>query len=295
VSSVPHVVWLRAFEAAARHNSFSAAADELNLTPAAVSQQVKLLEQHLEVQLFTRHARGVVLTDIGHSYAQPISRSFADMHEATNELFDPGHRREIRIHASISYAALVLAPQIARFNTLHPDIDVQLTTAVWTSPADVGAIDLEIRYGHGDWKEPDIRHLGHRHAHVVCHPQVAEALGQELTYSRLAEQAIKIMGSESDWRRMAEHFHLDLPQTRLATRVDSSLMALQLAAGGTGAALVADCFTGRYTEQGLLTSPFSYRLPLQRSFFLVVHEGAGSRREVVRFCDWLAGQHRHQT
>ena len=289
---IPHVTWLKAFEAAARNGSFSAAAEELHLTPAAVSQQIKLLEQHLEVQLFTRHARGVVLTDMGHSYAQPIQKSFADMHDATVGLFNIGKKREVRVHASISYAALVLAPRIPEFNRLHPDIDIQLTTAVWTDACNVDALDVEIRYGHGDWPERDIRHLGHRYAHVVCHPEFSASFGKGLSFSALAEHAVQIIGSETDWRQMAEHFDLDLPKVKGRTRADSSLMALQIASGGTGAALVAECFTGDYIEKGFLTSPFEHRFPLTRSFFLVVHDKAADRKEIDQFCEWLSDQFR---
>ena len=289
---LPHVTWLRAFDAAARHSSFSAAADELTLTPAAVSQQIKLLEQHLGVQLFTRLPRGVALTDIGHAYAQPIRKSFAEMQGATEGLFATNRKRLVRVHASISYAALVLAPQIAAFRQSNPDIDVRLTTAVWTEHLADGPIDVEIRYGQGDWAERDIRHLGHRFAHVVCHPRTASALGNDLSFAALAADAVQIIGSEPDWTQMAEHFGLESPPVIGGTRVDSSLIALQTIAGGSGAAIISEGFTRRYIEQGLLVSPLEYRLPLSRSFFLILHENGQKRREVRQFCDWLLDHHR---
>ena len=293
MASLPHVTWLRAFDAAARHSSFSAAADELGLTPAAVSQQIKSLEQQLGAALFTRQPRGVSLTDIGHAYAQPIRKSFADMHHTTDGLFKTNTKRGLRVHASISYATLVLAPQIHAFQQLNPDINVQLTTAVWTDTTDEDAMDVEIRFGHGDWNETDIRHLGHRFAHVVCHPALAASLGPRLTFGALAEHAVQIIGSEADWPQMAEHFDLEMPSPVMGgSKADSSLMALQMAAGGAGAALVSECFSERYIDQGVLLSPFEYRFPLPRSFFLVVHDKATKRREVGQFCDWLLAQQR---
>lgn len=290
---LPHVTWLRAFESAARNSSFSATAEELSLTPAAVSQQIKLLEKHLGVPLFTRLPRGVALTDMGHAYAQPILKSFAEMREATNGLFGTKTNRTVHVRASISYAALALAPQLGAFRQIHPDIDVRLTTAVWTDRKDDDAIDAEIRYGHGDWAEQDIRHLGPRFAQVVCHPEFAASFGDKLSFQALAMHAVQIIGSELDWPRMSEHFGLDCPPVVGGTQADSSLIALQIIAGGTGAAIVAESFTRRYVEQRLLVSPFEYRFPLPRSFFLVLHDSAKKRREVGYFCDWLSEQHRN--
>ena len=89
------------------------------------------------------------------------------------------------------------------------------------------------------------------------------------------------------------HFGLDCPPVVGGTQADSSLIALQIIAGGTGAAIVAESFTRRYVEQRLLVSPFEYRFPLPRSFFLVLHDSAKKRREVGYFCDWLSEQHRN--
>ncbi|MFT4794504.1 MAG: LysR family glycine cleavage system transcriptional activator [Dinoroseobacter sp.] len=292
MSKLPHMTWLRAFEAAARSSSFSAAAAELNLTPAAVSQQIKLLEKHLGEPLFRRLPRGVALTDIGHAYAQPVRKAFSEMQGATTGLFGSSKSRTVHVRASISYAALVLAPQLDAFHQAHPDIDLRLTTAVWSDRIEDDAIDVEIRYGHGDWAEQDIRHLGHRFADLVCHPQLVRSLGDALSFQAMAAHAVQIIGSETDWDQMAAHFGLDALPTLGKTKADSSLIALQIIAGGGGAAIVSESFTARYIEQGLLVSPFACRIPLSRSFFLIVHNNAKPRSEVGHFCDWLAQKHR---
>ncbi|MDA5095571.1 LysR family transcriptional regulator [Aliiroseovarius sp. KMU-50] len=298
MTALPHVTWLRAFEAAARNSSFSAAAEELNLTPAAISQQVRLLEQHLGVQLFTRLPRGVALTDIGHAYAQPLRRSFAEMAEATETLFATPSRRPLKVRASISYAALVLAPKLANFRRASPEVDLQLTTAVWTDRIEDDSIDVEIRYGFGDWAERDIRHLGHRHAELVCSPDLAAELGPDATLQDFAPHAVQIIGSEGDWPRLAAQRGETLPPMTKAMKADSSLIALEVLAGGEvpgGAAIVSEEFSRRYVAQGLLTSPLPDRLPLPRSFFLVVPDGAEDRRELRLFCDWLMLLHREGT
>lgn len=293
--TLPHVTWIRAFESAARSSSFSAAAEELNLTPAAVSQQIKLLEQHLGVLLFTRLPRGVALTDIGHAYAQPIRRSFTEMQAATDSLFSSKRKRTLRVHASISYAALVLSPQLWSFHRAFPDIDLQVTTAVWTDRIEDEAIDVEIRYGYGDWAERDIRHLGHQFAEVVCHPNLADLNGDGPSFQTLAAQAVQIIGSESDWSQMAVKSGQDLPPVVGAMKADSSLIALQIVSAGTGAAIVSEDFSRRYIQQGQLVSPFDDRLPLSRSFYMVVQDKARERHEVDHFCDWLFERHKEMS
>lgn len=130
MADLPHVAWLKAFDATARHSSFSATAAGLNLTPAGIRQQIRLLENHLNTHVFERRPRGVVLTDIGQAYAQPIRNSFIDMAAATDGLFGAKTKRTVKVRASISRAALLITPQLDKFHQLHPDIFVRLTTSI---------------------------------------------------------------------------------------------------------------------------------------------------------------------
>ena len=288
MTQLPHVIWLRAFEAAARHRSFSAAAEELALTPAAVSQQVRLLEQHLHVQLFHRLPRGVELTDLGQAYAQPIRKSFRDMQTATEGLFRVPRRKTLRVRASISYAALVLAPQLSAFRALNPDIDIQLSTAVWSDRMDDASIDLDIRYGTGDWPETRVWSLGQERAVVVCHPDHASSFDEGPTIAALAaSDIVQVVGSEADWERLSARFELDLPAPAQRIKADSSLIALQMLASGQGAAIIMRRFAQRYLEQGLLISPLPYVLPLEQGFYLVAREDTKHSAEIERFREWL--------
>ncbi|MFO7759769.1 MAG: LysR substrate-binding domain-containing protein [Roseovarius sp.] len=288
MTRLPHVIWLRAFEAAARHSSFSAAADELALTPAAVSQQVRMLEQHLRVQLFHRLPRGVALTDMGQAYAQPIRKSFRDMHAATDGLFHVPRRKTLRVRASISYAALVLAPNLRDFHALHPDIDIQLSTAVWSDRMDGASIDLDIRYGTGDWPESQIWSLGIERATVVCHPDYAASFEDGPTIEALAAgDVVQVTGSEVDWDRLSARFDLALPVPANRIKADSSLIALQMLASGLGSAIIMRRFAQRYVDQGLLVSPLPYELPMDKGFYLIAREDTRRAAEIDRFRHWL--------
>lgn len=288
MTQLPHVTWLRAFEAAARHSSFSAAADELALTPAAVSQQIRLLEQHLRVQLFHRLPRGVELTDLGQAYAQPIRRAFHDMQAATDGLFTVPRRKTLRVRASISYAALVLAPRLTGFRALNPDIDIRLSTAVWSDRMDDASIDLDIRFGTGDWPERQIWSLGSERASVVCHPDFAAGFEGGPTIAALAAaDVVQVTGSERDWDRLSARYNLDLPPPAQRIKADSSLIALQMLASGQGSAIIMRRFAQRYLDQGLLVSPLPYDLPLDQGFYLIAREDSQRAAEIQRFSAWL--------
>ncbi|MCP9481244.1 LysR substrate-binding domain-containing protein [Shimia sp. CNT1-13L.2] len=288
MADLPHVTWLRAFDAAARHSSFSSAADELGLTPAAVSQQIKHLESRLNAQLFKRLPRGVALTDVGHAYAQEIRKSFEEMALATNGLFGAKRKRVVRVRASISSAALVIAPQLALFKAAHPDIHVQMTTSIWTDRFDDEGLDVDIRFGQGNWGEARILHLGHESAIPVCRADYAAGFGQTPAIEDLASsEVVQIIGSETDWGRLAELHGLDLKPTTDWLKADSSLMALQTVSAGRGVTMVLESFARPYLERGDLVAPTEYKLPKRRSHYLVLNDRKGPRDEVRLFCNWV--------
>lgn len=296
MTDLPHVTWLKAFDAAARHSSFATAAAELGLTPAAVSQQIRLLEKHLDAQLFKRLPRGVILTDQGQAYAQTIAKSFADMAQATQGLFGKQRQRLVRVRASISCAALVLAPRLADFRAAHPDIKVQLTTSVWADRFDEEHLDVDIRFGLGNWQETEILHLGHESAVPVCRPDYAADLAHKagqaddprsLIQHMARAEVVQIIGSETDWGNLSDLNQLDLHPRMDWLRADSSLIALQTVAAGQGVTMVLESFARPYLDTGILVAPTPYKLPKRRSHYLVLNEGAGRREEVRSFCHWV--------
>lgn len=289
IVKAPHVTWLRAFEASARHNSFSAAAEELNLTAAAVSQQIRLLEKQLGVRLFDRLPRGVALTDIGQAYALPVRKSFADLQLATEGLFARPQRRVLRVRASISWAALVLAPRMAEFRQLRPDIDLRLSTFVWADRFEMDNSDVDIRWGYGDWTDGAAERIVHEYAILVCHPADAVRLGSGLSVPDFAGTCVHlVVGFETEWQRLSEHFNLVLPARLHTARYDSSLLAVLAMISGGGAMILLESFARPFLKSGQLVAPFSYRLPMNDAHYLVRPEVAGKREDVETFCRWVS-------
>jgi len=283
---LPHVTWLRTFEAASRHSSFAGAADELRLTPAAVSQQIKLLEESLEVKLFKRLPKGVVLTDIGQAYAQPVRASFLDLQTATEGLFHPKVKATLRVRASISFGVLVLAPRMHEFRALHPEIDIIMSTTVWSDRMGDATIDVDIRYGSGDWPEQDIWSLGEGRSTIICNPSDAARFRQDASLLQDV-QTVPIIGSENDWALMFQELGLDCHVPAPWLPVDSSLLALESIASGQGAAIVNKMFSRSYIARGSLAEPFTQTLKSRNNFYMVARPDQKKQHEISLFYDWL--------
>src|ERR1700739_4808596 len=149
---LPTLTWLRAFEAAPRPSSFTAAAAELRLTSGAISYQIRALEAHLGFALFERLPRGVRLTAMGVAYLPPVRRAFEQLADSTVGLFGGQERGQITVHAPVSLASLWLAPKLPSFVGAFPSIDVRLSSVIWDNPGPDESTDLEIRYGSGHWR-----------------------------------------------------------------------------------------------------------------------------------------------
>ncbi|SOH94331.1 LysR family transcriptional regulator, glycine cleavage system transcriptional activator [Monaibacterium marinum] len=288
---LPHVTWLRSFEAAARHSSFSSAADELNLTPAAVSQQIRLLEHHLGVQLFKRLAKGVELTDIGQAYALPIRKSFLEMQSATDGLFSTKRKSPIRIRASISFAALILAPRLNAFRRQHPEVEIELSTTVWSDRMSDATIDLDIRFGTGDWPEHNIHLLQIEPSTIICHPDYAAQFADKPPAQAIRDASIvQIVGSETDWDLATAQYDPNQPRPKHWMKADSSLVALQIIGSGHGCTIVTRSFAKHELADGRLVAPLPLQLPAIKNFFLVERDDLGQRDDVRAFIDWICAE-----
>ena len=161
MSRLPPLNALRAFETSARLGSFTRAADELHVTQAAVSQQVKQLEQHLGSPLFIREAKGLRLTEVGRSYLPALTQAFHTLRNSTDELFGERGRTQLSVRASNSFAEHFLAPRLQRFLADYLCFRVRISSSPWTAFAEESNVDVEICNGYGDWS--DRQEIGRAH------------------------------------------------------------------------------------------------------------------------------------
>lgn len=232
---LPPLEWLRAFEAAARRENFTTAANELHLTQAAVSQQIRKLESHLGVVLFRRLPRGVQLTAEGLAYLPHVQSSFGALARSTQDLFGSADGSVVSIAAPISFATLWLVPKLALFRAAFPMTRVSLSSVY--RPADYETIgaDLEVRFGTGVWDGKATRHLETEALVPVCRPELLSQ-APEGDWSQLP-----ILGMSgpregwSDWAALAGAIYPGPP----GLVFDSFILALEATKDGAGVLLAS--------------------------------------------------------
>jgi DNA-binding transcriptional LysR family regulator len=233
----PPLQWLPTFEAAARLLSFSKAAEELQVTPAAVSQQIRQLETHLGLQLFLRSARQVALTDAGRQFAALASELLTQYRQGHADLLHHHTRPVLRLSMTPLVAQELLIPRLAAFQARHPDVSVSLDGRMDLVDFDREPIDAAIRVGQGPWPGLQAWPLCQCVAAIVAAPSVLQRHPIRSLNDLANHTLIHPRQSQLDWQTAANHLGLEaLP--RLADLVlESDLSAMKAAEQGLGLAL----------------------------------------------------------
>ncbi|MGR3365315.1 MAG: LysR family transcriptional regulator [Maritimibacter harenae] len=268
---LPPLEWIRAFEAAARLGSFTAAADEAGLTQAAVSQRIGQLERRLGVALFHRQARAIRLTVEGEAWLPHVRVALDGLRASTEAVFGTGHRR-LTISASQSVIELWLLPRLERLATLtQADISVQtLVVGAHDAPEDDV---IRIRYGTGDWPHAYRARLYDEEMIPVAAPALAAREEAWTTLPRIA-----CSGPRPGWNAWAATFGIPTtPVPRL--RFDTHLSALGAAKAGLGVFLASRPLCTAALEEGTLVRLDPETLPHHESYWMLAGPKALSRRQ----------------
>lgn len=287
--SFPHLLWIRTFEACARHLSFARAAQELGLTPAAVGQHIKHLESQLGSQLFERLPRGIRLTPIGRTYSPIVTGLLDDFSAGTVALFGLQGARSITLRCVSSFASLRLPGVLHEFALAWPDISVQVQASVWNDDLDASHVDLEVRYGNGLWPDHDVLPLAEGLSYPLCPPGTNFGDDPEQALLALAKSApIQILGMENLWRKLALQLGWpDLDQHSRCT-VDSSAIALELVAAGGGCAIIDAQLCRLHLERGLVVRPPDITLRHEHKHYILIPRTSHTTRpEVIILRDWI--------
>lgn len=258
---LPPLAALRAFEAAARHLSFRLAAEELSVTPTAVSHQIRQLESLLGVALFERQARKVVLTPEGRSLFPALREGFDRMAAAIAPLMAPRRRRILTVSATPAFVARLLVPRLAAFQAAHPGIDLRLHAS--TRPVDfaVQQIDAAIRYGQGPYRGLCHEPLLPTRFAPMCSPALKLRRPADLARHPLLhfqwQPAFREPPDWNAWRRVAAQHALDVG--RGVTFTDET-HAIDAAIAGQGVALLNTALVGDALACGTLVRPFGPEL-----------------------------------
>jgi len=249
---------LRAFEASARHLSFTRAGLELNVTQAAVSQQVRLLEDQLGLVLFTRLPRGLALTDEGLALLPVLSRSF-DQIESLLQQFEDGHYHEVlSISVVGTFAVGWLLPRLSAFAELYPYIDLRIMTHNNVVNLAAEGVDFAIRFGEGMWPLADNTPLFSAAHTVLCSEKVANRLIEPMD---LKEQNLMRSYRKDEWEKWQIAAKLD-PWRVKGPVFDSSRLMVEAALLTDGVALVPSCMFEHELRAGILVQPFDISVTL---------------------------------
>jgi LysR family transcriptional regulator, glycine cleavage system transcriptional activator len=285
---LPPLTWLRAFEAAARHMSFTDAAEELHLTQAAVSKQVKLLEQTLREPLFLRRARSLALTRAGEAYLPKVQDAFDRLGAGTAEVFGTRRAEMLTVRVQVGFAVNWLAPRLPGFLDAHPRVPLRIVSSVWAEEVEAGRHDLDIQYGTGHWPGFRVDPLVAESLQPVCRADVAARLAAPADLAR--ERLLHVVGYQQGWATW-----LDAAGTRgvnagSGVHFDTSLMALEVAAQGGGVALGRRSMADKEVAQGRLVRPFALAVPVAEGFHLISPEEGMAHPDSHVFRAWLLGQ-----
>ena len=284
---LPSLNALRVFEAAARHLSFTRAAEELNVTQAAVSHQIKGLETHLGLKLFRRLNRALLLTDQGQAYFPPVRDALDVLAEATGRLEARDAGGTLTVSTLTSFAANWLVPRLRRFRTLCPDVDVHISTTDDVVDFGRDSVDMAVRYGGGVWRGLDAVRLMTEEVFPVCSPSLLEDGLPLLSPADLGHYTLLHDEMREDWRMWlmaAGADHLD------ATRgpgFQHSNLVVQAAVAGEGVALVRSVLVADDLAAGRLVKPFDISLPAEFAYYVVCPEANAKRPKIEAFRNWL--------
>lgn len=292
---IPPLNALRAFEVAARHLSLVRAADELCVTPAAISHQIKGLEDYLRVPLFKRMKRRVVLTEQGQLILPELKQAFVLIERAMANLAKAESRDVLTVSATPAFAAKWLLPRIHLFRERHPEIDVRLDATNDVANLERGEVDVAIRFGTGDYPSLESRPLRPgiaENVQPVCSPSLLKGehpLKQpaDLRYHTLLhDETVTGTGVLPSWKAWLTSAGVDSVPANRGLHFNNSVLAIDAAINGQGVALGCSFVVADDLAAGRLVRPFHTAYDLEHNYYVVHRRGAAGDK-VEKFYLWL--------
>jgi LysR family transcriptional regulator, glycine cleavage system transcriptional activator len=287
-SLLPPLAWLRAFEVSARHLSFTSAAEELGLSQAAVSKQIKLLELKVGEPLFHRFPRSLGLTKAGEAFLPKVQDAFERLAAGTAEVFGPRRNDVLTVRAAVGFAVNWLAPRLPDFLHKHPSIALRLVSSIWNEDEGSDAFDLDIRYGDGRWPGLMSERLTHEKLQPVCSSKLLEGPNPLRKPADLERhRLIHVLGYKEGWALWLKSADVSGLGDGAVLQCDTSLMAFELAAQGVGVALGRSSMLGHYLVDGRLVAPFTLAVPVEEGFHLISKYNLQNGSPTQVFREWL--------
>ena len=285
MTKLPPLNSLRAFDAAGRRLSFRSAADELGVTQGAVAQQVRQLEEHLDVALFERVPKGLTFTSVGRSFHNRIARAFADLRSATAEL--KPEPSKVLISVTPTFAAKWLIPNLPNFAAAHPNIDLRIMATEKVSSFHSDGIDLAVRQGSPPFGASlDTKLLFKQSLIAVAAPKFA-ARGDPLLDPETLTKQPKVHDTHDQWPNYLAHFGVQDKSPR-HLRLSQTSLAVDAAIAGQGVALVSRFLVAHDLEAGRLVEVGAAWDVGGNDFYVLMPRTVKNNEAVVKVMTWLA-------
>jgi LysR family glycine cleavage system transcriptional activator len=297
---LPPLNALRAFEAAARHLNFSRAADELSVTPGAVSQQIQNLEDYVGAALFKRTPKGLLLTDAAQTALPALREAFDRLAEAASLLTAAVDGRRLTLTAPPSFAAKWLVPRLGAFERAHPQVDVWLSAGMELVDLTAGEVDIAIRYGGGRYPGLEVRRLMNESVIPVASPAILDetplaAPGDLAAHTLLHDGSPEVDDSCPDWPMWLAARGLKAIDGQRGPRFNQSSLVIEAAVNGRGVALAKRTLAQADLEAGRLVAPLQIATAVDFAYYLVHPKAKGRLPQVKAFTAWIEAEaHAHE-
>ncbi len=292
---------LRAFDAAARHMSFKMAADDLSVTPAAISQQIRSLEDFLGVELFRRSNRSLILTEAAQLSLAPLKEAFDRMEEAVDIIADTKHTNVIKVSVSPSFASKWLVPRLASYYERRPQAIVKISASMSLTDFSADDVDLAIRYGAGDYPGLHAEEILRETVFPVCSPDLLASnkpLSEPadlLAHTLIHDDSFSDDDTAPNWPMWLKAAGIAVVDGLPAIHFNTHSLAIEAAVMGRGVALARSAIAAEDLKAGRLVKPFGEEMPVAFAHYIVCPADKLKSERIQDFTDWLNDEAKRDT
>jgi LysR family glycine cleavage system transcriptional activator len=284
---LPPLNALKAFETAARHESFTRAAEELCVTQGAVSHQVKALESVLGVKLFNRERQRLVITEAGREYLAVVRDAFDRIALGTERLTQRQRSGVLTVSTSPDFAAKWLIHRLGRFAEVHPDIHLRISATMHHVDFAREDVDIAVRHGDGNWTGLDVVRLCSEELHAVCSPGLVSGWNRRVEPSDVLRFPLLHLDDHGDWTRWLEAAGVPATGISHGPVLNRASMVIDAAINGQGVGLARTTLAAWDLINQRLVAPFSVTLPLSKGYWIVCPQATSMLPKITTFRDWL--------
>ena len=287
---LPPLNALKAFEAAARYESFTRAAEELCVTQGAVSHQVKALEAELGIKLFNRERQRLIITEAGREYLVVLRDTFDRIAVGTERLVQRQSSGVITVSTSPDFAAKWLVNRLGRFAETHPGIDLRVSATLHHVDFAREDVDLAVRHGDGNWSGLDVVRLCTEQLFAVCSPKLLAGRNRITKPSDVLKFPLLHLDDSNAWAKWFEAVDLRVADHLHGPVLNRASMVIDAAIDGQGIALARTTLAATDLINGRLVRPFAEALRLSKAYWIVCPKATSALPKITTFRDWLLAE-----